>query len=458
MSRSIRMEVPQVEACIAALRRVEQAMSTSLNTVSHTRARLLWAWEGPGSEVFFDDFNRLFYRLRALLDEFADLIRALERERDEWVRASQTLEGSLLPLGFGTFDIVLDKILDKSTSPPWESWEDLMNRICGADAKCRELWKRPPQNAAQLALMIHYLPADFPMALMPLGNGEYLLLLKGTGPGGHNFGSAFESQFSHNNNYQLNVLDFLSILPPGAVLHIAGHSQGGMVAQNLAVDPRLKDRGIRVKSVTTFGSPDTLQRANPDTKYTMFQQWADPVGYIDEGIELISRIKNPSISTVVLTQALLSDVESQAEVHRLHSSLKFHSYSIPEIQAQLSKKIPGTDQYKYQLPFSGSGEAWSQGAILGQTRIRTLAAEGWQEMGVEFAEGVQEMVRELDEGFREIQEAPLLKKPLEAAEMAIEFAREDVETLVEATPGFAKFITGVGKAIVEGTYQRLTWE
>jgi hypothetical protein len=44
-----------------------------------------------------------------------------------------------------------------------------------------------------------------------------------------------------------------------ARLIMAGHSLGGMEAQNLAVDPRVRDAGFSIGDVVTFGSPATVE-------------------------------------------------------------------------------------------------------------------------------------------------------------------------------------------------------
>ncbi len=479
MTRSIHMEIEQVEVCITTLRNLHQAMQTALDRAVSAQSSLVWAWESPGSQEFLEHLGWVLRRLQVLLADFSDLIGKLEHERDEWISAAQHL-GDGLGLTFGVRVGSGDTMTSGLVPLPWQNWEDFMNYICGTDQECRRLWSKPPDNASDLALMIHYLPSDLPIALMPLGKGEYLLLLKGTDLGGfskgHNAGSAVESNFTHNSSYQLSVLSFLSMLPPGSVLHIAGHSQGGMVAQNLAVDPRLKARGIQVKSVITFGSPDTLQGANPDTTYIMFQQQLDPVGYIDEGIErgiamlISSRMGMSSVLSSEIAKifaAPFSDIERQAEVHFLRSSKEpgnLHSYHIPEIRAQLEN---------YGVPFNGSEEAWSQGLILGQTQIQTLAAKGWQEIMSapdivvqEIDEGFAEIKREIQEGLREIRQASPLQKPVEVVEMSVEIAREELEASLEIEgslvrgsiqmlSGAAKFAVGLSKAVREGISQRL---
>jgi len=64
-----------------------------------------------------------------------------------------------------------------------------------------------------------------------------------------------KSGFERNNPGLRNAKDaILRTVPAGSNLVLAGHSQGGMIAQQLAADPDIKSR-YNVVSTTTFGSP-----------------------------------------------------------------------------------------------------------------------------------------------------------------------------------------------------------
>ena len=64
-----------------------------------------------------------------------------------------------------------------------------------------------------------------------------------------------KSGFEQNNPGLRNAKDaILRTVPAGSNLVLAGHSQGGMIAQQLAADPDIKRR-YHVISTTTFGSP-----------------------------------------------------------------------------------------------------------------------------------------------------------------------------------------------------------
>lgn len=65
-------------------------------------------------------------------------------------------------------------------------------------------------------------------------------------------------------------------IPRGARVILAGHSLGGMEAENIVDDPRL-NRNYRFTDVITFGSPKTKARQDPRVTYTAFDLNGDPV-------------------------------------------------------------------------------------------------------------------------------------------------------------------------------------
>jgi Lipase (class 3) len=75
-------------------------------------------------------------------------------------------------------------------------------------------------------------------------------------------------------------------VPVGARLIIAGHSQGGMIAQQLAVDPVVRAK-VRVTDIVTFGSPKValgnsaaVRSALKDTQVSMFEASGDPTPFV----------------------------------------------------------------------------------------------------------------------------------------------------------------------------------
>jgi len=241
-------------------------------------------WSGPGAEQFRAEFEALIRALERDCEALNRLGIQCNREVDQW-------EEGAAALAIAAWAPVVSSYTPTIASTPGHSIGDIREMVCGgmsggAKDRCETIWSQPPGNAEELAYMIMNMPEDMPIAILQIGNGEYLVLLRGTVGGvdqGHNWGSAFESMFG-NSSYQNSVVDALNNanLPDGATIHLAGHSQGGMVAQNLSVDPRVTGH-LDVKTVTSFGSPDTLAPANPNVdRYVSFEAPMDYVTGLDE--------------------------------------------------------------------------------------------------------------------------------------------------------------------------------
>jgi hypothetical protein len=88
-----------------------------------------------------------------------------------------------------------------------------------------------------------------------------------------------------------------------------------MIAQNLAVDPRVTDH-FQVKTVTMFGAPDTYAAANPDVRYVSFEAPMDVVPHLDEGVIGVLGAEALRGDLVAASQIPhFNDVDSIAEVH-----------------------------------------------------------------------------------------------------------------------------------------------
>ena len=109
----------------------------------------------------------------------------------------------------------------------------------------------------------------------------YLVMLSGTEP----FNLAQPTTLPQDLNAELGLPDayFYSIqaairkyIPRGARIILAGHSLGGMEAENIVTDRSLLQR-YRFTHVITFGSPRTLAPLNSNVIYTAFDLVGDPV-------------------------------------------------------------------------------------------------------------------------------------------------------------------------------------
>ena len=139
---------------------------------------------------------------------------------------------------------------------------------------------QPPKNMKLLAELV--MEGEDPIRIYQIGPNEYLVVIHGTSGdpnASQNPGSAVATGLGLSSDYQEQVRLALLGLPIGAVVHMAGHSQGGIVAQNLAGDKSVQDR-LNVKSVTTFGSPYSTPEVDGVT-YNRYATDGDVVPYLE---------------------------------------------------------------------------------------------------------------------------------------------------------------------------------
>jgi hypothetical protein len=124
-----------------------------------------------------------------------------------------------------------------------------------------------------------------PIKIVQIGPDEYLVLIAGTDndgiPGSNDWPSNLRTGQGIPSAYMLQVrMAMEKSIPPGARVHLAGHSQGGNVAMMLADTQSLVDE-FSIQSVTTFGSPPNVP-INPrlgQVRYHNFALKTDPVPY-----------------------------------------------------------------------------------------------------------------------------------------------------------------------------------
>jgi pimeloyl-ACP methyl ester carboxylesterase len=124
-----------------------------------------------------------------------------------------------------------------------------------------------------------------PIKIVQIGPGEYLVLIAGTDndgiPGSNDWPSNLRTGQGIPSAYMLQVrMAMEKSIPPGAKVHLAGHSQGGNVAMMLADTQSLVDE-YSIQSITTFGSPPNVP-INPrlgQVRYHNFAIKTDPVPY-----------------------------------------------------------------------------------------------------------------------------------------------------------------------------------
>lgn len=141
---------------------------------------------------------------------------------------------------------------------------------------------QPPRNMQELAERVMS-KSPSPICVYQIGPNEYLVTIQGTDPlnpnVSHNLGSAIEAGLGLETGYEREVKRMLLNLPEGATVHLTGHSQGGIVAQNLAGDKELIGK-VNIQSITTFGAPySKLEVAG--INYQRFAAQGDPVPYLE---------------------------------------------------------------------------------------------------------------------------------------------------------------------------------
>ena len=164
-----------------------------------------------------------------------------------------------------------------------------------------------PQNMAELFDLIPHNAdgsGNDEIAVYRLQNGEYVIGLKGTAPldwndldsGTNAVGGAFdETSYSHK------LRDVLGGLPDDASVHLAGYSQGGMVAQRIAADSTIFGEGkLHLASLSTFGSPDMGWNIQADRIYDF-----DAPGDIVSALPVLNNMITPE-SLLAVSSSLLA--------------------------------------------------------------------------------------------------------------------------------------------------------
>lgn len=145
--------------------------------------------------------------------------------------------------------------------------------------------KGTPREMAQLIELLN--SRSNPITIIRNGDGEYLVLLKGTDATnmalGNNWISAAASGFEVTGTYERQVRAAIeSSIPPGATIHFVGHSQGGIVSHNLVDNADFGER-YTVESLTTIGASQSAPRRD-GIEYHRFANSTDPVTFADGGL------------------------------------------------------------------------------------------------------------------------------------------------------------------------------
>jgi len=283
----IHMDPDHLKNTIHQFKKTSNQFEHSLEKIKQIDVKIQMNWSGEkATESFTRELQKNFSQLSVLCQDLQKLDQLLNHEVNQWLEE----DAKFSEVNTG----VIHPVNETGINSPVLTVAELQKRMCGSlfgkDLdRCLSIWGSPPTNAEQLAYMIQSLPESMPIVIMQIGENEYLVLLRGSTTNlqeGANLGSAFEAMFG-NSSYQNNVIEALNKanLPEGSQLHFAGHSQGGMIGQNLAVDPRI-NRSYDIKSVTSYGSPRTLlsrslEFLSPDVDFVCFEGQKDWIADLD---------------------------------------------------------------------------------------------------------------------------------------------------------------------------------
>ncbi len=253
----------QAEATAQMQGRVQQSL----------RALQSGGWEGRGSAAFFAEMTGevlpAVARLGAALQQaqqttqqIVQVLRAADEEASQPFRSAGTVGApSSAPAPDST---AAGQAAVLSDGPPFGDYNNL--------ASIPPLVLGPGATYQDLAAMIEQMyrindirdgkayGVDEPVKIVRIGENQYLVAIIGTDAG--NDGDTGPNDWLANlssgrgvpSRFQLEAQRLIEQnIPPGAVIHLAGHSQGGHVAMNLAGTQELADR-YQIGSVNTMGS------------------------------------------------------------------------------------------------------------------------------------------------------------------------------------------------------------
>lgn len=227
----IHMEPEQVRS---VGKQLEQTADVIFDEIERLAGRVrAIPWQSPGRERCVNAVEQLKKQIQVAAQQGLELSRRIRAEVDEWEEAAASFGAvgavAAIPVGGGT------------GLPPIG---------------------QPPKNMQELARMVQdlYIRDEngnyTPIRVIQIGPNEYLMMIAGTqgGQDANNWNSAFRSGLGLPGDYLKQCKSIALALPAGAVINFAGHSQGGMMGNQLAADPEVQEH-LKVKSVTTFGSP-----------------------------------------------------------------------------------------------------------------------------------------------------------------------------------------------------------
>lgn len=290
MSNIIHMEPEQVRLVGKQLEQTADAFYDEIELLTG-RVRAI-PWQSPGRENYIGAVERLKKQIHLAAQQGLELSRRIQAEANEWEDA----DGS-----FGGAD---SGILIGKTS---------MDMAGTTEAH------KKPENMRVLAEFV--MEGSDPIRSYEIGPNEYLMVIQGTSHDpstSRNWGSAVFTGLGLSSDYQEQVKLALLSLPAGAVIHMAGHSQGGIVAQNLANDREISGR-FQIKSITTFGTPYSSPEVDEVDVYNRYATEGDIVPYLEGRDASIVVLLSPFISPALVGTGAIANRHPQTSIP-YHSS------------------------------------------------------------------------------------------------------------------------------------------
>jgi len=282
----IHMETEQVRSVARQLDVAAEQIHHEMEQVAR-RVRGI-PWQSPGRDSYVAALDGLRRKIQALAQQGVALSQRVQREVDEWEEAAAS---------FGAIGAASGIEAGMQT---------------GSDNAPAESHPRP-DNMRLLANLV--MEGDDPIRIYEIGPNEYLVAIQGTSfdpNASQNWGSAIATGLGLSSDYQEQVRLALLGLPAGAIVHMAGHSQGGIVAQNLAGDKSVSNH-LSVKTVTTFGSSYSSPEVDGVTYYRYAAE-GDVVPYLEGRDATTALLLTPFLGFVPAAAGALSNIHPQTRI------------------------------------------------------------------------------------------------------------------------------------------------
>lgn len=250
----LHMEISLVRDVSAQIQAASVSLDQQLRHVSsYVQQLMFYEWQGPSADMFASEIQLVLQRVNQAAKEGGLLSQRLQKEADEWERVASVLgaEGRGNVNGVGS---------SKEQNPSRILTDDL------------------PKDQGDLFELVSKDSEVTPVKILQIGENEYLVTIAGTDGFSpkNNWTHALTSGAGMRGDYEVDVHNFINAnILPGAKIHFAGHSQGGIVANNLADFKDFSDR-YQIDTITTFGAP-VSSRPNPSITYYRYEANGDIV-------------------------------------------------------------------------------------------------------------------------------------------------------------------------------------